>query len=765
MQTHWQLTPEPILDPEFISQVQAYCPPGASGKYAAKLLWQRGMKTKEEVQCFLDSSNYQPQPPEAFGEEMQSAIARLLQARNQVETVTIWGDFDADGVTSTSVLWDGLGQFFPQHIQLDYVIPHREKDSHGLNRHGITQLVQQGTSLIITCDTGSTNIDEIEYANSLGIDVIVTDHHTLPTERPPVVAIINPRYLAQNHPLYHLSGVGVAYKLVEALYAALPDVPTRSLTELLDLVAIGLIADLVELRGDCRYLAKQGIEQLKTQLGLNSTRPGVAKLLELCKRTGDRPTDISFGLGPRINAVSRIYGDAHFCVELLTSRDRDRCTELAEQAELANSRRKETQNRTLTAVKKRLEQVDLSTTNVIVLADPQWSTGVLGLVAGQIAQEYGRPTVLLTEKSDGLVAGSARSTHGIDLYDLVYSQRHLLHRFGGHPFAAGLSLKQENLELFRDGINQELRRYLPDPEQLQPVVTVDLEVEVQELGQTLFRDLSMLEPCGMGNPVPRLLIRNCWFQNLQNRNIQDRKGQKLKYLKTSFLLCDRTCTQGFGGVWWGHSRDELNENQRYDVIVELDYNPYRKEYEVRLLDVRPTTIATSLQSTTPKLINWRDRATPIDPNVACIPLEHCPQSWDEMQVYFRRACTQKLPLALAYGPPNPGQTQQTWCQLVGIAKYLLRTQKEPTLSQLETKLDLDRALLFQGLYLLRKVGFTVVQERETVKVTALAWQSEASIQDAIERFEDAIAERNFRRQYFAAVDVEILQQHLQYQGR
>jgi single-stranded-DNA-specific exonuclease len=348
----------------------------------------------------------------------------------------------------------------------------------------------------------------------------------------------------------------------------------------------------------------------------------------------------------------------------------------------------------------------------------------------------------------------------------VYSQKHLLHRFGGHPFAAGLSLKQENLELFRDGINQELRRYLPDPEQLQPVIAVDLEVEVQELGQTLFRDLSMLEPCGMGNPVPRLLIRNCWFQNLQNRNIQDRKGQKLKYLKTSFLLCDRTDTQGFGGVWWGHSRDELNENQRYDVIVELDYNPYRKEYEVRLIDVRSTTIATPLQSTTPQFINWRDRATPIDPNLACIPLEHCPQSWDEMQVYFRRACTQKLPLALAYESPNLGQTaQKTWCQLVGIAKYLLRTQKETTLSQLETKLDLDRALLFQGLYLLKQVGFTVVQEREKVKVTALAWQTDTSIQGAIERFEDAITERNFRRQYFAAVDVEILQQQLQYQGR
>jgi len=255
-------------------------------------------------------------------------------------------------------------------------------------------LRSQGTRVIVTCDTGSTNLDEIAYATGLGIDIIITDHHTLPEDRPAVISIINPRYFAENHPLYHLSGVAVAYKLVEAMYLSLPDVPTQSIETLLDLVAIGLIADLVQLQGDCRYLAQKGLQILQQQTK-NPTRPGIAQLLTLCQRNGDRPTDISFGIGPRINAISRIHGDARYGVELLTCCDPERAQTLAQETELANSRRKAIQRDVVKSVQQKLAFLDLSTTSVIVLADEQWQSGILGLVASQIAQEYGRPTILL----------------------------------------------------------------------------------------------------------------------------------------------------------------------------------------------------------------------------------------------------------------------------------------------------------------------------------------------------------------------------------
>lgn len=450
--SQWQLVTTDPVPQWFVDAVQAYTP-DSSGKYGAQLLWQRGISDLETLAAFVDPECYQPASTASFGEEIVKAIARLSLAYETGEKICIWGDFDADGVTSTSVLWEGLGQFFPQNIQLQYYIPNRLTESHGLNHTGIAQLAALGTKLIVTCDTGSTNLEEIAYAKKLGIDIIVTDHHTLPESRPNVVGIINPRYLPKEHPLYHLSGVAVAYKLVEALYQALPEIPQQPLGYLLDLVAIGLVADLVSLQGDCRYLAQQGIKQLKKQTDpKTANRPGVTRLLELCRRNGDRPTDISFGLGPRINAVSRIHGDASFCVELLTSRDRSRCHELASETELANTRRKELQKNTINQVQKKLQRIDLSTTSVIVLEDPSWQGGVLGLVAGQIAQEHGRPTILLSASEDetGVVyaRGSARSVNGIDLYQLVKSQEHLLHRFGGHPFAAGLSLKLENSPQF-----------------------------------------------------------------------------------------------------------------------------------------------------------------------------------------------------------------------------------------------------------------------------------------------------------------------------
>jgi single-stranded-DNA-specific exonuclease len=305
----WQLKSQTVV-PDWLTQLIQERVPTTEGRFAAQLLWQRGLHDPTATLAFLDTSHYQPTPPWAFGAEMEKAIARLQQAREQQETVFIWGDFDADGITATAVLWEGLGQFFEQDKTLQFTIPNRLTESHGLSQGGMNRIADQGASLIITCDTGSSAHAEIDYAQALGIDVIVIDHHTIPSARPAAVAVINPRTLPHEHPLATLSGVAVAYKLVEAFYERHPDIPTAPLENLLDLVAIGLVADLVHLVSDGRYLAQRGLQRLKRQLD-QPTRPGIAALLKLCKKNGDRPADIAFGLGPRINALSRIHGDAH----------------------------------------------------------------------------------------------------------------------------------------------------------------------------------------------------------------------------------------------------------------------------------------------------------------------------------------------------------------------------------------------------------------------------------------------------------------------
>ena len=772
MQAQWHILPNPEVPQWFVDAVRPYTL-NLEVKYGAQLLWQRGIRSLEQLPGFLNSDLYSPTTPFAFEKEMEWAIARLQTAINTGEKVTIWGDFDADGITSTSVLWDGLGQFFPQYLQLDYYIPNRLSESHGLNNPGIQRLAESGTKLIVTCDTGSTNLAEIAYAQELGIDIIVTDHHTLPESRPEVTAIINPRYLVTSHPLYHLSGVAVAYKLVEALYQTLPNIPQQPLENLLDLVAIGLIADLVELTGDCRYLAQIGIKQLQKQVkAATANRPGVSHLLELCKRNGDRPTDISFGLGPRINAVSRIHGDASFCVELLTSRDHTRCQELAQEAELANTRRKSLQKDTINQVQKKLQRLDLSTTSVIVLEDSQWQGGVLGLVAGQIAQEYGRPTILLsrdngTDNESIMVRGSARSLNNIDLYQLVKSQAYLLHRFGGHPFAAGLSLPLENLDLFREGINQQLRQQA-NISSMMPTIQADLVVTVADLGKDLFYELKLLEPCGMGNPVPKLLIKNCRFTNVWNQNIQDSSGRKIQYIKTTFKIWDDSCNRGFPGIWWGHYKDDVPQSEHCDAIAELDYNTYQKRYEIRLIDLRSATVNLSLESFIPHtdlIIDRRSNPEVLDDLETPISqlniIRKCPLNWTEIQQPYRQAIAHSQKLVLAYAPPRPINPKVIWQQLIGLAKYLSRTQKPVTKLQLQTKLDLSERSLTLGLEALEKIGF-IHQKKQ--KKYLFAWQEKEFVSDInrfIQTFIKTIEEEQFQKQYFYQVPLDTINQQLQ----
>ncbi|MEG4804307.1 DHH family phosphoesterase [Microcoleus sp. ARI1-B5] len=830
----WQNQPLP-QPPDWLLQAVRNHAPELPGNYAAALLWYRGIQNPEQIPGFLNPKLYQPASPFEFGLEMNWAIARIQQARNSAEKVAIWGDFDADGITSTSVLWDGLGEFFVQNDQLSYYIPNRLTESHGLNIPGIDALAKSGISLIITCDTGSTNIAEIEYATSLGIDTIITDHHTLPDDRPPATAIINPRYFSPNHQLFNLSGVAVAYKLIEALYHTLPDIPQRPIADLLELVAIGLIADLVQLTGDCRYLAQLGIQQLQKQIA-NPTRPGVAKLLELCKRSGDRPTDISFGIGPRINAVSRIQGSASFCVELLTSRDKKRCEELANLTEIANTRRKSLQKDVAKEAANKLAKLDLSTTSVIVLSDPQWPVGVLGLVAGQIAQQYGRPVILFcTEGSEEIndtlpetqlidsfnpdsqtlsqskipnpqsqiARGSARSAHQIDLYKLVKDQAHLLDRFGGHPFAAGLSLPVENIPLFTDAVNQQLRQQYSTDSLTAAPVPADLKITVAELGKELFQELKLLEPCGMGNPVPKLLIENCWFKNVYNRNIKDLKGKEVKYIKTSFEICDESSDAGFPGIWWEHYRDEVPQG-RCDATVELDFNTYTSEYEVRLIAVHSGTEDGKINS--PTKIDWivdlRNRnndeelflvSTNLESQMSAsnlvynsemvdrensIVLKECPASWDELRVWFRQAQHTQKKLAIAYTLPPLVPPQQICQQLIGIAKYLSRTNKPVTRQQLRQKLGIGDTSLQLGFTTLKHLGFKVnyrdrafhiTRQPETREMpehisktffsspsTQFEEQNSPTAARVAAQFLAAVSEEQFRQKYFCQVPISTI---------
>jgi single-stranded-DNA-specific exonuclease len=762
MTANWQLIP-PVEPPTWLAD--------RTGAYGAQLIWQRGWHDRDRIEAFLDCEAYTPTSAFAFGEEMQQAVKRIKQAFDRGEKVLIWGDFDADGITATSVLWEGLGQFFPQNRSLFYYIPNRLTASHGLSQTDIDLLrSEHDYQLIITCDTGSTNLDEITYAQSLGIDTIITDHHTLPAKRPPVTAIINPRYLEPTHPLYHLSGVAVAFKLMEALYAEMDRISAEPLDNLLDLVAIGLVADLVQLVGDCRYLAQKGIEVLRQK-----RRPGLKFLLEQCKKAGDRAIDISFGIAPRINSISRIWGDTRKCVELLTSQDPTICQELAKLAELANTQRQAMQRRVLTQVEQKISQVDLSTTGILVLDDSQWPVGILGLVAGQVASIYNRPTILCNSEAE-LARGSARSITGVDLYDLIRGQEHLLSSFGGHPLAAGLSLPVTNLSLLREALNHRFWQQYAQV-QLQPV-EIDLNLSISELGQNLFRQIKLLEPYGMGNPSPRFLISNCRFEDTFNANIKTFKGKKVEYIRTEFSLVDHTGR--IEGDWWGHYSYELPTGECH-AIVELVDNPSKRTYTVRLIDFvelvsdhnnlennfdHPNRSAKTISNYScdrridetlaqqVKVLDWRGRSqfdsTDIDEIIVC---DRCPSSWSEIEQWLNNALTQQKPLALTYPPPDHNNGINAWRMLVGIAKYLSRTGKVISISELRSQLHVDEAVLQIGLAALTAYGWQIAQDRQPnpslqMQFVDNAVQSQEKAISAAQKFINAVNELAFQQRYF-----------------
>ncbi|MEO0852019.1 MAG: single-stranded-DNA-specific exonuclease RecJ [Cyanobacteria bacterium J06648_11] len=720
----------------------------AMGDIPARLLWQRGIRTLEDMQAFCDPDRYEPTAPQAFP-EMDLAVERLLLARDRGEHVAIWGDFDADGVTATAVLWEGLGQFFDRD-RLGFHIPNRLIESHGVTVAGVERLHREGCRVVVTCDTGSTCLKAIARARDLGLDIIITDHHTLPAERPPVAAMLNPRTFESEHPLATLSGVAVAFKLVEALYLRRPDIPTAPLESLLDLVAIGLVADLVELRGDVRYLAQRGIQQLKQK-----ARPAVRLMLEKCRKAGDRAMDIAFGLGPRINAVSRIHGDASVCVEMLTTTDEARARELVEMTELANARRKALQATALKQARQQADRVDLSTAGALVLADTTWPAGVLGIVAGQLAREYCRPVVLL--RIDGDVAyGSARSIAGIDLYDLLVECQHLFDTFGGHPLAAGLRMPTESIATLRQELNYALRKRGGAGVETLPVLDIDLEARVADLGRDYFRQLGTLEPFGMGNPVPKIAIANVRFEQAFHRNIRDSSGKTVRFIFSTFDICDATgCIPG---IWWGHYAYELPDGA-CDVVVELDFMRKARQsdfgYQARLVDVHPCQ--------TGEVAPDRDRFPVLDrrhreerlegssQDDGGVVLTECPMAWGAIA----RVAKPNQPLVLAYPEPPQRSPQEVWETLVGWAKASVRCGAPSEIEPWRQALQVRSQTFDLGLEALASAGFEPLANASG----ELVWQRSHPAPPDVElvrKFLDVVAEEDYQRRFFYSLNAEAI---------
>lgn len=465
-------------------------------RLVAEIMARRGMGDVQAAHAFLDPELYQPASAYDLP-NMARAVERVLLAVRQGQRVGVWGDFDVDGQTATTLLVTALRSLGLQPV---YYIPSRQTEGHGLSTEGVAAFIAQyRPDLLITCDTGIAEHEAIALAQGRSVDVIVTDHHKLPETLPEAYACVNPQMLDPTHPLYTLPGVGCAYKLVEAVLAEVGR--EHEAQALLDLVALGIVADVAVVTGDTRYLLQCGLDVLRL-----TGRPGIQALCEVAglDQTKISARDIGWTLGPRLNALGRL-GDANEAVVLLSTSDMSQARILANRLEALNNQRKVIMEQVYQAALVQVEQnPGLLDHAALVLAHPEWPGGVLGIVANRLVEQFHRPVVLIATPDGETGKGSARSVEGVDITAAIASCSRWVEDHGGHTMAAGITIQSQHVGAFRRQLSQYLAALIPT--ERVPLV-VDGYVPLDGINDALMRQLRRLEPHGPGNPTPVLVSR------------------------------------------------------------------------------------------------------------------------------------------------------------------------------------------------------------------------------------------------------------------
>ena len=490
----------------------------------AELLVQRDVRTFEQARAFFRPNLNDLHDPFLM-QDMDKAVERVRHAVVTGEKILVYGDYDVDGTTAVSLVYSFLRRL-TRHI--DFYIPERYDEGYGVSYKGIDWAAESGFSLIITLDCGIKANEKVDYAKAKGIDMIICDHHLPENDLPKAVAVLDPKREDCNYPFDDLSGCGVGFKLVQA-YSQRYDIPFDTLIPLLDLLVVSIASDLVSVTGENRILAHFGLKQLNV-----SPREGLLAMIQLSGLEPNHLTidDIVFKIGPRINAAGRMES-GRMAVELLTAQDADEAVRIGTEINEHNNERKNIDRR---ITQEALEMVRsgncLSCANATIVYNPQWHKGVVGIVASRLVEAFYKPTIVFTMSQGGLVTGSARSVHGFDLYDAIESCSDLLENFGGHLYAAGLTLKEENLPAFCERIEKAISGTII-PAMQTPVVDIDAKLNFSQITPKFLRILKQFQPFGPGNSAPVFLTENV-YDNGMGRKVGAEGGHlKLELIQES----------------------------------------------------------------------------------------------------------------------------------------------------------------------------------------------------------------------------------------
>ena len=513
-----------------------------------RILINRKNKSKEDIKDFLNPSLDNLFDPFLLN-DMDKAVERINTALLNKEKIFIYGDYDVDGVTASSLLYKALKS---KDALVEIYIPDREGEGYGLNSMAVERIKELGGSLIITVDCGITSIEEAKRAKELSVDMIITDHHTCPEALPECVAVINPKRKDSTYPFFELCGAGVAFKLCSAL-GIIND-------ELLAIAAIGTVADIVPLVSENRIIAYYGIEKL---------REGILENINILTSVAGsdykniNARALGFTIAPRINAAGRM-ASAKEAVEFFITKDNERMKELAVYLDSLNEKRQSCEKEILEEAREKIIKNSENNRNVLVLWGENWHEGVIGIVASRLTEEFYKPCVLISV-NNGIAKGSSRSIKGFNIYDALSGVSDLLIKFGGHELAAGLSLYEKDLEAFKEKINENASEIFKK-ESFSPEITLDCELKGKNINEEYFEFLKRLEPFGMGNPEPVFLIKNAVVKNAFSFSMD--KHMRLNVLKDGKDLEN----VGFG---LGKYAPSLRGGDKLHIAATLGINEYK----------------------------------------------------------------------------------------------------------------------------------------------------------------------------------------------
>ncbi len=552
----------PWIDPQEVVIPKEFQDAFYKQPFLANLLVQRGIKELAAAKSFLSPDQYQSPPIDDFP-DIGKAAERILRAVEKKERICIWGDFDVDGQTSTTLLVQALQELGANVI---FYIPDRNLESHGVQLESLKNQIQRGIDLIISCDTGITAHQSVNYTNEQRIDFIITDHHELPEALPEAYAIVNPHLLPPGHPCSSLAGVGVAYKLVEKLYSTLG--LDSNLTKFLDLVAIGLVADVAELTGETRYLVQVGLKVLR-----ETSRIGLQTLFYYADLTaaGINEEHIGFIIAPRLNALGRL-ANATNSIEFLTTHDKARAKQLAMELEALNAQRQHMTDQVFHSAISQIEQDrSLSEGPVLVLSHPTWPAGIIGIVASRLVEFYGKPVILIASPLGEPARGSARSVKNIHITQAISKSQDLLLIFGGHSMAAGFSLLPENIAQFRRRINGFVANQIPDSNRLEPLQIAAI-LPLSDLSFDFAAIVEKFAPFGAGNPP--FIFASKGLRITKKRLI----GRKKEHLQIAVSDPQGNEKQV---LFWNGAENELPEGV-FDLAYTIRTTSYRGQKELQL---------------------------------------------------------------------------------------------------------------------------------------------------------------------------------------